>query len=172
LDQIKCHYSYVFLVAYTNIWVRLKSVDGHPIRGIFKNRHLLNATGRIRDESLINQGGRGLQIFHFCCIHGNEREKSKPCCRTLTFKTFAYTFDFAKFKQCARVILRLQSRTKKKVGQCFFANGYYENIYLFIIVTPVYSTQFCLNLIFTLTLAQKFEIKFNKFALVLFTRKG
>jgi hypothetical protein len=24
-----------------------------------------------------------LQIFHFCCIHGNEREKSKPCCRTL-----------------------------------------------------------------------------------------
>jgi hypothetical protein len=29
--------------------------------GIFKNRHLSNATGRIRDESLINQGGRGLQ---------------------------------------------------------------------------------------------------------------
>jgi hypothetical protein len=27
-------------------------------RGIFKNRHLSNATGRIRDESLINQGGR------------------------------------------------------------------------------------------------------------------
>jgi hypothetical protein len=27
--------------------------------GIFKNRHLSNATGRIRDESLINQGGRG-----------------------------------------------------------------------------------------------------------------
>jgi hypothetical protein len=26
--------------------------------GIFKNRHLSNATGRIRDESLINQGGR------------------------------------------------------------------------------------------------------------------
>jgi hypothetical protein len=24
-----------------------------------------------------------LQIFHFCCIHENEREKSKPCCRTL-----------------------------------------------------------------------------------------
>jgi hypothetical protein len=24
-----------------------------------------------------------LQIFHFCCILGNEREKSKPCCRTL-----------------------------------------------------------------------------------------
>jgi hypothetical protein len=24
-----------------------------------------------------------LQIFHFCCIHGNEKEKSKPCCRTL-----------------------------------------------------------------------------------------
>jgi hypothetical protein len=24
-----------------------------------------------------------LQIFHFCCIHGNERKKSKPCCRTL-----------------------------------------------------------------------------------------
>jgi hypothetical protein len=29
-------------------------------RGIFKNRHLSNATGRIRDESLINQGGRAL----------------------------------------------------------------------------------------------------------------
>jgi hypothetical protein len=54
----KCHYSYVFLVAYTNIWVTLKSLDGHTIRGIFKNRHLSNATGRIRDESLINQGGR------------------------------------------------------------------------------------------------------------------
>jgi hypothetical protein len=24
-----------------------------------------------------------LQIFYFCCIRGNEREKSKPCCRTL-----------------------------------------------------------------------------------------
>jgi hypothetical protein len=24
-----------------------------------------------------------LQIFNFCCIHGNEKEKSKPCCRTL-----------------------------------------------------------------------------------------
>jgi hypothetical protein len=24
-----------------------------------------------------------LEIFHFWCIHGNEREKSKPCCRTL-----------------------------------------------------------------------------------------
>jgi hypothetical protein len=24
-----------------------------------------------------------LQIFNFCCIHGNEREKSKPCCHTL-----------------------------------------------------------------------------------------
>jgi hypothetical protein len=36
--------------------------------GIFKNRHLSNATGRIRDESLINQGGRdpnSLQIFNF-----------------------------------------------------------------------------------------------------------
>jgi hypothetical protein len=27
--------------------------------GIFKNRHLSNATGRIRDESLMNLGGRG-----------------------------------------------------------------------------------------------------------------
>jgi hypothetical protein len=26
--------------------------------GILKNRHLSNATGRIRDESLINLGGR------------------------------------------------------------------------------------------------------------------
>jgi hypothetical protein len=43
---------------FTNIWVTLKSLDGHTIRGIFKNRHLSNATGRIRDESLINQGGR------------------------------------------------------------------------------------------------------------------
>jgi hypothetical protein len=36
--------------------------------GIFKNRHKSNATGRIRDESLINQGGRdpnSLQIFNF-----------------------------------------------------------------------------------------------------------
>jgi hypothetical protein len=57
---IKCHYSYVFLVAYTNIWVTLKPLDGHTIRGILKNRHLSNATGRIRDESLINLGGRGL----------------------------------------------------------------------------------------------------------------
>jgi hypothetical protein len=31
------------------------------IRGIFKNiyRHLSNATGRIRDESLMDLGGRG-----------------------------------------------------------------------------------------------------------------
>jgi hypothetical protein len=29
--------------------------------GIFKNRHLSNATGRIRDESLMNLGGRGLE---------------------------------------------------------------------------------------------------------------
>jgi hypothetical protein len=28
--------------------------------GIFKNRHLSNATGRIRDESLMNLGGRAL----------------------------------------------------------------------------------------------------------------
>jgi hypothetical protein len=27
-------------------------------QGIFKNRHLSNATGRIRDESLMNLGGR------------------------------------------------------------------------------------------------------------------
>jgi hypothetical protein len=26
-----------------------------------------------------------LQIFHSCCIHGNEREKLKPCCRTLFY---------------------------------------------------------------------------------------
>jgi hypothetical protein len=32
---------------------------GEFLWGIFKNRHLSNATGRIRDESLINQGGRG-----------------------------------------------------------------------------------------------------------------
>jgi hypothetical protein len=64
-------------------------------------------------ECILNDPN-SLQIFHFCCIHGNEREKSKPCCPTLAFKTFAYTFDFAKFKQCERVILRLQSRTKKK----------------------------------------------------------
>jgi hypothetical protein len=31
--------------------------------GIFKNRHLSNATGRIRDESLINQGGRGFNVI-------------------------------------------------------------------------------------------------------------
>jgi hypothetical protein len=30
------------------------------MRGIFKNRHLLNAAGRIRDESLMNLGGRGI----------------------------------------------------------------------------------------------------------------
>jgi hypothetical protein len=33
--------------------------------GIFKNRHLSNATvatGRIRDESLMNLGGRGLYV--------------------------------------------------------------------------------------------------------------
>jgi hypothetical protein len=60
---IKCHYSYVFLVAYTNIWITLKSVDGHTIRGIFKNRHLSNATGRIRDESLMNLGGREIYIW-------------------------------------------------------------------------------------------------------------
>jgi hypothetical protein len=24
----------------------------------------------------------GLQIFHFCCIHRNKKEKSKPCCHT------------------------------------------------------------------------------------------
>jgi hypothetical protein len=24
-----------------------------------------------------------LHIFHLCCIHGYEREKSKPCCHTL-----------------------------------------------------------------------------------------
>jgi hypothetical protein len=28
--------------------------------GIFKNRHLSNATGRIRDESVMNLGGREL----------------------------------------------------------------------------------------------------------------
>jgi hypothetical protein len=33
--------------------------------GIFKNRHLSNATGRIRDESLINQGGREKYIIYF-----------------------------------------------------------------------------------------------------------
>jgi hypothetical protein len=31
--------------------------------GIFKNRHLSNATGRIRDESLMNLGGRDLQTI-------------------------------------------------------------------------------------------------------------
>jgi hypothetical protein len=31
--------------------------------GIFKNRHLSNATSRIRDESLINQGGRAAEII-------------------------------------------------------------------------------------------------------------
>jgi hypothetical protein len=31
--------------------------------GIFKNRHLSNATGRIRDESLMNLEGRGTQSF-------------------------------------------------------------------------------------------------------------
>jgi hypothetical protein len=35
-------------------------IYGEFHRGIFKNRHLSNATGRIRDESLINQGGRAL----------------------------------------------------------------------------------------------------------------
>jgi hypothetical protein len=30
--------------------------------GIFKNRHLSNATGRIRDESLMNLGGRGFGL--------------------------------------------------------------------------------------------------------------
>jgi hypothetical protein len=29
-------------------------------KAIFKNRHLSNATGRIRDESLMNLGGRVL----------------------------------------------------------------------------------------------------------------
>jgi hypothetical protein len=45
-----------------------------------------NAAGRIRDESLMNLGGRepnNLQIFYFCCIYGNEKEKSKSCCHTL-----------------------------------------------------------------------------------------
>jgi hypothetical protein len=31
--------------------------------GIFKNRHLSNATGRLRDESLMNLGGR---VFNNC----------------------------------------------------------------------------------------------------------
>jgi hypothetical protein len=52
----------------------------------------------------------------------------------------------------------MYSRGQKKVGQCFFANvnllayGYYENIYLFIIVTPVYSPQFWLNFLIRLVL--------------------
>jgi hypothetical protein len=52
------------LVAYTNIWITLKSLDGHTIRGIFKNRHLSNATGRIRDESLMNLGGRAAVLYN------------------------------------------------------------------------------------------------------------
>jgi hypothetical protein len=34
--------------------------------GIFKNRHLSNATGRIRDEFLINQGGRAIRKLLMC----------------------------------------------------------------------------------------------------------
>jgi hypothetical protein len=35
-----------------------KLVSSTNLGGILKNRHLSNATGRIRDESLINLGGR------------------------------------------------------------------------------------------------------------------
>jgi hypothetical protein len=31
----------------------------------------------------ISQYPNSQQIFHFCCIPGNVREKSKPCCHTL-----------------------------------------------------------------------------------------
>jgi hypothetical protein len=34
-------------------------------------------------KNILGMCPNSLQIFHFCCIHGNEREKSKPCCRTL-----------------------------------------------------------------------------------------
>jgi hypothetical protein len=36
--------------------------------GNFENRHLSNATGRIRDESLINLGGRDIYNSNFCLI--------------------------------------------------------------------------------------------------------
>jgi hypothetical protein len=45
------------LVELTNLYL-YKLVSSTNLGGIFKNRHLSNATGRIRDESLINQGGR------------------------------------------------------------------------------------------------------------------
>jgi hypothetical protein len=43
--------------------------------GIFKNRHLSNATGRIRDESLMNLGGRALdkrRKINFDIIYNNK----------------------------------------------------------------------------------------------------
>jgi hypothetical protein len=43
--------------------------------GIFKNRHLSNAIGRIRDESLMNLGGPGL------CYYKND-----PLMVNVTFK--------------------------------------------------------------------------------------
>jgi hypothetical protein len=39
-----------------------------------------------RSEADMNEVGHDpnrLQIFHFCCLHGNKQEKSKPCCHTL-----------------------------------------------------------------------------------------
>jgi hypothetical protein len=55
--------------------------------GIFKNRHLSNATGRIRDESLMNLGGRGVYFSkQFYCKMPNDNTTTNELLE-VTFKT-------------------------------------------------------------------------------------